>query len=219
MKSNHGALTPSTPSSTPRVSSSAQDEWADTRLSIALRVVIGSAVLLAAIALSMMLSSCGGSHQQTADVGSGVAEAQPVTPVATTTPSHTDATPASSENDMDDPAEGLAPDIGVTADSVAAPGSSVEIVADATSDVAEVLLWDGLHDKQPFVYDMAGKVWRTTYRVPLRPMSERLGLSVTARNTSNRWRRVWVFVNVHKQIETTQEQSIMNNASPDTLSE
>jgi hypothetical protein len=50
-------------------------------------------------------------------------------------------------------------------------------------------------------------------------MSERLGLSVTARNTSNRWRRVWVFVNVHKQIETTQEQSIMNNASPDTLSE
>ena len=36
----------------------------------------------------------------------------------------------------------------------------------------------------------------TFYRVPIRTRTERVGLSVTASTNSNRWRRVWVFMNV-----------------------
>jgi hypothetical protein len=41
-------------------------------------------------------------------------------------------------------------------------------------------------------------VWRVSYRVPLRPKQERLGLSVTAQNDLNRWRRVWIFLHVQQ---------------------
>jgi hypothetical protein len=39
-------------------------------------------------------------------------------------------------------------------------------------------------------------VWRAQDRVPLHPRHERFGVSVTARNDADRWRRVWVFLNV-----------------------
>ena len=52
------------------------------------------------------------------------------------------------------------------------------------------MLWDGIHDRQAFAYDSTNSLWRATYRVPLKPSFERVGLSVTAQNESNRWRRV-----------------------------
>jgi len=47
------------------------------------------------------------------------------------------------------------------------------------------------------VRDEVGNTWRVGYRVPLRPGTDRLGLSVTAKNESHRWRRVWLFLQVN----------------------
>jgi hypothetical protein len=63
-----------------------------------------------------------------------------------------------------------------------------------TSDATRVELKTESGDVIPFVRDAGSPSWRATYRVPLKPMHERWGLSVTARNGSDRWRRVWVFV-------------------------
>lgn len=77
------------------------------------------------------------------------------------------------------------------------PGQGVEIAVEGTSDVTEMALSDGLGDALPMVRDSTGATWRVDYRVPLRPGSERLPLSVTAKNEHGRWRRVWLFLSVN----------------------
>jgi len=59
-----------------------------------------------------------------------------------------------------------------------------------------VTLTDGLGHKYPFAYDTDAKAWRVQYRVPIRTHVDKLGLSVTATSGTNRWKRVWVFLNV-----------------------
>jgi hypothetical protein len=72
-------------------------------------------------------------------------------------------------------------------------------------------LSDGIGKPEPFYHDASANLWRVSYRVPLRPKQDRLGLSVTAENDLNRWRRVWIFLNVRQpKTETT--------AAVDTLS-
>ncbi|MGH7731278.1 MAG: hypothetical protein ACRENJ_08520, partial [Candidatus Eiseniibacteriota bacterium] len=100
--------------------------------------------------------------------------------------------------------DSLPPDVDASiADSVATPGTIIEITAKGSPDVEEVLLSDGLGRPQRFAYDASVDLWRASYRVPVKAPSERLGLSVTARSNIGRWRRVWVFVMVSK-VEVTE---------------
>jgi len=89
----------------------------------------------------------------------------------------------------------LPPDVKVTvADTLVTPGEPIAIVVRGTADVSRLELKDDFGDVLPFVRDADGRTWRVTYRVPLRPSHDRWGLSVTAHNESDRWRRVWVFL-------------------------
>jgi len=57
-------------------------------------------------------------------------------------------------------------------------------------------LTDRLGQKHPFSYDSEAKAWRIYYRVPIAAKSDELGLSITAANGANRWKRVWVFLKI-----------------------
>jgi hypothetical protein len=93
--------------------------------------------------------------------------------------------------------EAPSPDVTASVqDSTVQPGHAIDVMAIATDDVRQVVLWDGIHDRQAFAFDSTAGVWRASYRMPLK--AERVGLSVTAFNTRDRWRRVWVFVNAPK---------------------
>ncbi len=81
-------------------------------------------------------------------------------------------------------------------DALVVPGSIVEVTAEGSSDVTSIILSDGRGQTRPFTYDATASVWRASYRVPLRSATERLGLSATATNGGNRWKRVWIFLDV-----------------------
>lgn len=99
--------------------------------------------------------------------------------------------------------DSLPPDVAATvSDTRILAGTSVEITAQGSPDVVGVTLGDGNGSKAPFAYDPSADLWRVAYRVPVRPKSEKLALSVTARNASGRWRRVWVFMDVEKEAAT-----------------
>ena len=96
-------------------------------------------------------------------------------------------------------------------DTFVTAGQPIEVVVQGTPDVTEMALADGRGDALPMVRDSSSDVWRVNYRVPLRPKTDRLGLSVTAKNESNRWRRVWVFLQVDdgkQQVETTSPEQL-----------
>lgn len=94
-------------------------------------------------------------------------------------------------------AAGVAPDVVVTVvDTLVAPGEIVELTAEATTDVVEMAFSDGLGPPEPFVYDSTATIWRASYRVPLRPSTDNVGLSVTAKTEAKRWRRVWIFLRI-----------------------
>lgn len=138
-----------------------------------------------------------GSSQQQAVVASteGLAGVQGTVPFTQSQP-------------LDDP-EGprsVPPDVIVAAsDTFVTAGQPIEVHVQGTDDITEMALSDGRGDALPMVFDSTTNVWRVNYRVPLRPRTDRLGLSVTAKNDSNRWRRVWLFLQVDdgkQQVET-----------------
>jgi hypothetical protein len=90
------------------------------------------------------------------------------------------------------------------ADTLVIPGTIIDITAEGSPDVIEVTLSDGIGRKQAFTYDAGSALWHTSYRVPMR-VPERLGLSVTAKNSLSRWRRVWVFVGAAKPAVAQEE--------------
>jgi hypothetical protein len=90
---------------------------------------------------------------------------------------------------------GLPPDVVASvSDTLVSPGDAVEVIVRGTPDVEQVLLWDGMGDRQALVYDESARTWSVTYRVPLRASIGRLGISLTATNGAGRWCRVWLFV-------------------------
>jgi hypothetical protein len=106
-------------------------------------------------------------------------------------------TPEAGSEGLTASTDSLPPDVTAFAtDSLVTPGNVVEITAQASTDAGTVILTDGLGHKYPFAYDTDAKAWRVHYRVPIRTHLDRLGLSVTATNGTNRWKRVWVFLNV-----------------------
>lgn len=97
-------------------------------------------------------------------------------------------------------AESMPPEIdaSVSEDPVA-PGSVIEITAVGSSDVTEMVLRDALGRTYPLTRHEETGTWRAFYRIPMKVAGDRVGLSITARNGVNRWRRVWVFPKVATQ--------------------
>lgn len=170
------------------------------------RLMIGAwvgATVVALVATVTLLESCGssgGSGTGTASYPETEASA-PVAVAASTDGAVTASTPQEGVPFVQDGSEGVSPsappDVVVSAsDTAVTAGQAIEVTVEATPDVTEMALSDGFGDAIPMVRDSSGLTWRANYRVPLRPRSERLGLSVTAKNEHGRWRRVWHFLEV-----------------------
>jgi hypothetical protein len=100
--------------------------------------------------------------------------------------------------------DSLPPDVAATVtETQVFAGGSVEITAQGSPDVVGVTLGDRRGGHSPFAYDSSADLWRAAYRVPVKPGTDRLPLSVTARNASGRWRRVWVFLNIEPEAAAT----------------
>lgn len=153
---------------------------------------------LALITLAILAIGCGGQKQtRTSSSGSAGPEAVAasasgpmVSPFGPGEPGAvSDPEIATVTNDS------LPPDVAASvAETLATPGTIIEVTAKASPDVQEVLLSDGIGKPQRFAYDSAADLWRVSYRVPVRIVGDRLGLAVTAKSNLSRWRRVWVFV-------------------------
>ena len=114
--------------------------------------------------------------------------------------------------------EGLPPDLSVSVgDTSVVPGQVVEFTVVGTEDVSQVALSDGRDEPTPFVREAGTNVWHAQYRMPLRPRQERLGVSVTARNDAERWRRVWVFLSLEGAGQTPAAETPVDN--PDEIRE
>jgi len=169
--------------------------------------------LAAPVAVGLILSGCGGSGGTSATSSNQGAVAQAAenasaeTPANATSGSGSEPTRAAATDSTKQLSiDALPPDIVVgPVDSVVTRGQAVEITVEGTPDVTEMSLSDGLNDTQAFYFDSNEKLWKAVYRVPLRPKSERVGLSVTARTDANRWRRVWVFLQVRNESEMKAE--------------
>ena len=166
------------------------------------RILIGTwggATLLALVATFMLLQGCGSrSSHRTATVTRTASEPALTTAVAASNPVPSGAQGLAVEDlsRVEDPGA-VPPDVIATvSDTFVTPGQAVEVRVEGTSDITEMALSDGRGDAIPMVKDAIGDTWRVGYRVPLRPGTERLGLGVTAKNQANRWRRVWVFLEV-----------------------
>ena len=157
--------------------------------------------LVAAIAVAFLTIGCS-KHQgqklasEAGTVEAGVPERPAALAEATpqaglvTAPTGTEPLPAT--------ADSLPPDVVASASAlVAQPGQVVEITAQGSTDVTEVVFSDGLK-KTPLAYDLEAKAWRGVYRVPMRTRADRVGLAVTATNGQGRWQRVWVFIEIGK---------------------
>ena len=158
---------------------------------------------IATIALMVSVAGCGGNSGSKASQNAS----QPVAQAQAGTLSEMQGGEAHAEPtaQVADTVGGLPPEVSASVTGTAAkPGDVIEITALGSPDVTGMFLTDGLRRAQPFSYDMDGKLWRTSYRLPLEPMSDHLGFSVTARNEAGRWRRVWVFVNVAPEAEEPQ---------------
>ncbi len=166
---------------------------------LTIRAALGCSLLLVTIGLSLLMASCGEKDAQpVADDSRAVVATQQPSSGANSGLTHV-ASQAGKPKEAET-RSGSAPDVSVElADTLVTAGETIELVAHASEDVAEIELRDGLRDQHPFVYDTIAKVWRTSYRVPLRTPWERLGLSVTAKNGEHRWRRVWVFLRIESE--------------------
>jgi hypothetical protein len=158
----------------------------------------GIAARVATGMLVVAVIGCGGSQEERSSTNAGATEAssgeQSGAMVVATLP--VPANPATeTEAETVPSADSLPPDVVASvASQVVVPGEAVEILAMGSPDVREVILADGIGRTQSFVYDLEAKAWRTFYRMPMTLHGEKLGLSVTAKNDGNRWRRVWLFL-------------------------
>ena len=164
---------------------------------------LGLTVIVASLAVGLLAIGCGKQQSETATTETGIIRAAdagkaPAVANAAASATGTEATTPQAELNSDS-TDAMPPDIlaKASADYVTA-GEIVEITAQGTPDVVEVILKDGRGKTQPLVYDEAAAQWRGRYRVPLQPATERLGLSVTAKNAQKLQQRVWVFLQVQE---------------------
>jgi hypothetical protein len=154
-------------------------------------------------ALAFVAVGCGGGERAGTPVGaSGGPEAVAASAASAAAPLAVVAGPPvpDAERVAEVSNDSLPPDVAASVtDSLIVPGTIVEITAEGSPDVEEILLSDGIGRPQRFVYDPAADLWRASYRVPVRVAGDRLGLAVTAKNELHRWRRVWVFLSVQRE--------------------
>jgi hypothetical protein len=158
--------------------------------------------LVAVVAVAFLTIGCGKQEHQKLASESGALERDMKGQSMATTASLVETTPRADggarNEDLPATADSLPPDVVASASALVADrGQVVEITAQGSMDITEVILSDGLH-KTPLAYDMDAKAWRGVYRVPLRTKADRVGLAVTATNSHGRWERVWVFIEVAK---------------------
>jgi hypothetical protein len=155
-------------------------------------------LITASVMVAFLALGCGEQKEKAAIETSATPAAvvgQPATAVAATALSTPEAGTAT--EGLAASTDSLPPDVTAFApDSLVTPGNVIEITAQASTDAGMVILTDGLGHKYPFAYDTDAKAWRVHYRVPIQTRLDRLGLSVTATNGTNRWKRVWVFLKV-----------------------
>ena len=159
------------------------------------------ALALSMIGIAMVAMGCGGRQhaESTSSVGGGqdavaASAALPAPPIAAIAGSSAAEQISTVTNDS------VPPDVSASiADSLVTPGTVIEVLAKSSPDVEEVLLADGIGKPQRFAYDQTSDSWRASYRVPVKFPGERLGLAVTAKNNTQRWRRVWVFLEMERE--------------------
>lgn len=160
-------------------------------------------LIVAAVAIGLFMASCGEKQEVASGPTQPASESAPATvaTVASTLP------PQSRESGIVSSVDSLPPEVSASvSDTLVTPGSAIEVIAEASVDATELSLKDDFGTRQRFTYDQQGKIWRAFYRVPLKSV-DRLGLSVTAKNGSDRWRRVWVFLRVERASEQAVEDS------------
>ena len=169
---------------------------------------IGMTLVVASVVVGFLAIGCGREQAETSAKPAVATKSSTQTNALAST---NGATPAAGIADQTPPADeatattaanidSLPPDILASApDNLVLPGDIVEIKAQGTVDVTEMTLTDARGKTQPLVYDAAAAIWRAQYRVPLHTATERVGLSLTAKNGFNQWRRVWVFLKVYKE--------------------
>lgn len=164
--------------------------------------------VLAWASFGMLAAAVGCGNRDSSSVAQSQDGSETSAQVASTTPAAPQGAVAESRPVVDESManeyvatpDGLPPEISVSAATTQViPGGVVQVTAQGSDDVEEVVMWDGIGKKQPLLYDEGLKVWRGFYRVPIRPTTDRLGLSMTATNATHRWRRVWLFLNVEKE--------------------
>jgi hypothetical protein len=161
--------------------------------------------LVAVVAVAFLTMGCGKQETQKLASEAGQVEAGVLEQPVATTASMVNTTPRAERTEIPMAADSLPPDVVASASAlVADKGQVVEITAQGSMDINQVILSDGLQ-KTPLVYDMDAKAWRGVYRVPLRTKADRVGLAVTATNGRGQYQRVWVFIEVGKP--TTEEKS------------
>lgn len=175
-------------------------------------LAIGGTLILTGVAMAFLAIGCGEQKSKTVaqraeaeGITSGIMETgAKTTPVvqASTEATTAEATTATEGTETPAaeatiPADALPPDVAASVtETIAAPGGVVEILAEGSPDVTAMTLTDAVGKKYPFEYQAATDRWRVLYRIPIRAHGEQLGLSVTAANGSNRWKRIWVFVDI-----------------------
>lgn len=168
------------------------------------RLALLAALILAAVAVGFLVSGCGGQSggrsSAGGDAGQALAVAQSGGRVVPASPASTPPGEPQGERPAAVTPESVPPDVAASVmDTLVAPGEVVEITAEASADVVAVMLADGIGKPQPLAYDSTASVWHAFYRVPMRTSADRLGLSVTAKNGVDRWRRVWLFLSVQRE--------------------
>ena len=161
-----------------------------------------AAYAASALALAVTLASCGSQHSNVAsnEATSSQVEAssQQSGPIVAMPAMSTPPAGNSQGSRVISLGDSLPPEVTASVeDSVVRAGEVVEVIAQGSDDVSQVGLSDGLGRMQLFTHDPASNVWHVLYRVPLKTKKDKLALSVTALNDVNRWRRVWVFVQLN----------------------
>ena len=170
-----------------------------------------SALLVGAIALGLLISGCGSRQNSgTSAESSAHATMVPVSQEGTTAALEPASGQASEPAEVSEPGT-APPDLELSVDdTLFARGEIIEIRAQTTLDVVELVLSDGIHAPRPFSYDSEMGNWVVQYRIPLSPSSERLALSATARNSTKQWCRKWVFLSI-AQPETQPDSTSVEN--------
>jgi hypothetical protein len=162
------------------------------------------ALATAAIALAFLTLGCGSHEEHTASAAAGgtdaVTAAQSGPAIEPLPPGSASEVAPPSQGQVVASADSIPPEIDASvADTLVTKGSVVEITADASPDVTSMSLRDGTGTEQLFAYDSDRKLWHVFYRVPMKIRADRCGLSITASNGSNHWRRVWLFLRVEQE--------------------